>query len=167
MDTGDDAATIIGGLIRMCEVGARGLRIAAEGVTRSDASEVFTTGAQLYTNFARELEGEMRQFGGERPVAVFGGVPARRETSRIAEAVKAGDEVEIIAGCDLVGISLMDTYVGALSRQLPGRTREIIVRQYDQISETGRRIHELNTGLGGDRIIRPPRLRDEEPSGEN
>jgi len=138
-----DAISALNDLIETCHDGENGFRAAAEGLKSSQLQMLFSAYARQRSQFAVELQQEVRRLGGdaEKAGSMAGGL--HRIWANIKSVVSGGSEPEIVSEAERGEDQAVKSYREALGANLPENTRAIVARQFRQVQEAHDRIRSL------------------------
>lgn len=139
----DDVISTLNDLIETCKDGQNGFQSAMEGVRDGSLKSTFQQYAQQRAQFASELQGEVRQLGGDPEQSGTVTAALHRGWMDIKLAVKGKNEHMILAECERGEDSAVQNYEEALSKNLPTQVASIVQRQYDAIKQAHDRIRRL------------------------
>src|SRR5688500_18105391 len=136
----DDAISTLNGLIETCKDGQNGFKEAAEGVERSDLKSLFYEFSQQRSQFVGELQGLVRELGGdpENSGSVAGAL--RRGWINIKSAVTGKDDAAILNECERGEDVAKNAYKDALDEPLPANVTETVQTQYTAVQSAHDRV---------------------------
>jgi uncharacterized protein (TIGR02284 family) len=152
MADNDNVISVLNNLIETCKDGQNGFQTAAEGITRSDVKSLFYQYSQQRSQFAGELQNEVRRLGGDPEQTGSVAATLHRGWINIKSTVTGADENAVLAECERGEDSAVANYKDALADgNLPADVRAIIERQAAQVKEAHDRIRNLEraTETGG------------------
>ncbi|MGI9107893.1 MAG: PA2169 family four-helix-bundle protein [Pyrinomonadaceae bacterium] len=145
----DNVISTLNNLIETCKDGQNGFQTAAEGTTRSDLKSLFGEYAMQRSQFAGELQAEVRRLGGDPEQTGSVAATLHRGWINIKSAVTGEDDNAIIAECERGEDSAVSNYKDALNDQnLPADVRSIVERQSAQVKQAHDRIRSLERATG-------------------
>jgi uncharacterized protein (TIGR02284 family) len=139
----DDVISVINGLIETNKDGQEGFKTAADGVERSDLKSLFYEFSQQRSQFAGELQGLVRDLGGDPENSGSFSGAIHRGWMNIKAAVTGQDEQAILNECERGEDSAKGAYRSALENNLPANVRETIQNQNSSIQAAHDRIKAL------------------------
>ncbi len=143
MATTDDTISTLNNLVQTCKDGANGFRVAAEGVQTSDLRDAFTRYAQQRSQFATELQDEVRKLGGDPETSGSVAASLHRGWINIREALSGNDEKAVLNEAERGEDVAVSSYQDAMKQALPADVLSIIQRQYMQVKEAHDRVKSL------------------------
>ena len=130
-------------LIQVNKDGENGYQEAATGVATADLKDLFIRYSQQRSQFATELQDEVRKLGGDPQTAGSVAASLHRGWIDIKSAVTGRDEAAILAECERGDDNAVENYQNALKEALPTDVNSVIERQYMQVKEAHDRIKGL------------------------
>jgi uncharacterized protein (TIGR02284 family) len=130
-------------LIRTCIDGQKGFESAAENVSDLNLKRLFESYAQQRTEFATELQQELRRIGEEPTDTGHTSAALHRGVMDLKAAVRGGDEGTVISECERGEDLAVETYETALQASLPAELRSLVERQLMRIKEAHDQIRSL------------------------
>ncbi len=129
----DDVISTINGLIETCKDGQEGFKQAAEGVQNSQLKSVFYELGQQRSQFVGELQGLVRELGGdpENSGSFTGAI--HRGWINIKSAVTGQDDTAILNECERGEDVAKNAYKGALEQNLPSNIAATVQKQYTSV----------------------------------
>jgi uncharacterized protein (TIGR02284 family) len=147
----DDIISTLNNLIETCKDGQSGFKAAADGINNGELKTLFHTYSQQRSQFAAELQNEVRRLGGDPEKTGSLAASLHRGWIDIKSAVTGEDEGAIISECERGEDSAVRNYVDALADEsLPADLRSIVERQFTQVREAHDRIRALEKATGAD-----------------
>lgn len=130
----DDIISTLNGLIETCKDGQEGFKQAAEGIQNSQLKSIFYELGQQRSQFTGELQGLVRELGGdpENSGSFTGAI--HRGWINIKSAVTGQDDGAILNECERGEDSAKAEYKKALEGFLPDYMREVVQRQYEGVA---------------------------------
>lgn len=139
----DNTVSTLNDLIQTCKDGENGFTEAAQGVNSTDMKDLFVRYAQQRSQFAAELQDEVRKLGGDPETAGSMSASLHRGWIDIKSVVTGQDEAAILSECERGEDVAVRAYQNALKEALPSDANAVIERQYMQIKEAHDRIRGL------------------------
>lgn len=138
--TNDDVISILNGLIETCKDGQEGFKQSAEGITDSEIKSAFYQFGQQRSQFAGELQGLVRELGGdpEKSGTVLGSL--HRGWIDIKSILTGKDEAAILNEAERGEDVAKNNYQEALEKNLPANIRSVIETQYYSVKESHDRV---------------------------
>jgi uncharacterized protein (TIGR02284 family) len=130
-------------LIRTCIDGQNGFESAAQNVGDLNLKRLFESYAQQRTEFATELQQELRLVGEEPTDRGHATAALHRGVMEVKAAVSGGDEGAIISECERGEDLAVEAYESALGASLPNELRSLVERQFLRIKEAHDQIRSL------------------------
>lgn len=139
----DDVISIVNSLIETNKDGQEGFQTAADGIDRSDLKSLFYEFSQQRAQFAGELQGLVRDLGGdpENSGSISGAI--HRGWINIKAAVTGQDAQAILNECERGEDIAKAAYKSALENNLPANIRETIQNQYSSVLAAHDRVKML------------------------
>lgn len=132
----NETVDVLQELIETCRDGEHGFRQAAEKLTDPEIKNFFIQQSGERARFARELEDQVRAFGGEvEPYEQEGSVAGAVHRGWInLKAELGGGDGAILGAAETGEDEAKETYEEAIAdNELPSSVREIVVRQLESI----------------------------------
>jgi uncharacterized protein (TIGR02284 family) len=130
-------------LIRTCIDGQKGFESAAENVSDLNLKRLFESYAQQRTEFAAELQQELRRIGEEPTDTGHASAALHRGVMEVKAAVSGGNEGAVISECERGEDLAVEAYESALRASLPDELRSLVERQFLRIKEAHDQIRSL------------------------
>ncbi len=143
MADANSAISTLNTLIQTNKDGENGYNEAAQGVQGSDLKDLFMRYSQQRSQFASELQDEVRKLGGDPETSGSVAASLHRSWIDIKSVVTGKDEGAILSECERGEDSAVETYQNALKEALPSDVNSVIERQYMQVKEAHDRIKGL------------------------
>src|SRR3982750_1875579 len=124
------AIPVLNDLLEVGKDGENGFKTAAEGLDDEQLRLQCLQYAQQRSQFARELQDEVRQLGGEAEASGSVAGTLHRGWMNIKAAVTGKDEKAIIAECERGEDVAKESYEKALSNYAPAQIAGVLQRQY-------------------------------------
>lgn len=125
----DDVISTLNTLIETCKDGQEGFQQAAEGVERSDLKSIFYQFSQQRSQFAGELQGLVRELGGDPETSSSIAGSIHRGWINIKSAVTGRDDEAILNECERGEDVAKNAYKEALQANLPANVAEVVQTQ--------------------------------------
>ncbi len=139
----DEVISTLNNLIETSRDGQEGFREAAEGVERSDLKTFFNACSLERAGFVGELQGLVRELGGEpADDGSFAGA-IHRGWIDIKSAIAGRDDEAILAECERGEDSAKSNYNDALRQGLPENVRRVVETQAVSVRDKHDRIKAL------------------------
>ncbi|HQU84042.1 MAG TPA: PA2169 family four-helix-bundle protein [Pyrinomonadaceae bacterium] len=129
----DDVISNLNNLIETCKDGQEGFKQAAEGVQNSELKSVFYEYGQQRAQFAGELQGLVRELGGDPENSGSTAGALHRGWINIKSAVTGQDDTAILNECERGEDVAKNAYKSALEETLPANVSQIVQQQYTKV----------------------------------
>jgi uncharacterized protein (TIGR02284 family) len=129
----DDIISTLNNLIETCKDGQEGFQQAAEGVQNSQLKTLFYEFGQQRARFAGELQGLVRQLGGDPETSASTAGALHRGWINIKSAITGQDDEAILNECERGEDVAKSAYKDALEENLPSHIADFVQRQYTDI----------------------------------
>jgi uncharacterized protein (TIGR02284 family) len=139
----DAMASTLNHLIRTCLDGQNGFEAAAKDVNDPNLQRLFESYAQQRTEFAAELQQELRRLGQEAEDSGHAAAALHRGLIDVKAAVSGKDEGTVISECERGEDVAVKAYETALGSSLPDELRTLVERQFLKIKEAHDQIRSL------------------------
>lgn len=136
-------------LIGVLEDGHEGYQTASENLKHPEYSALFLTYSQQRAQFARELESQIRQHGGDEDESSIGKAAmdvigaVHRGWINLKGALTGGSNDAILNECETGDASAVKAYETALASGLPSDLTHILRTQYDSIQNAHLKVKGL------------------------
>lgn len=127
--TNDEVISTLNNLIETCKDGQDGFQQAADGVERSDLKSVFYEFSQQRSQFVGELQGLVRELGGDPETSGSIAASLHRGWINIKSVVTGKDDGAILNECERGEDVAKNAYKDALQANLPANVNEVVQRQ--------------------------------------
>jgi uncharacterized protein (TIGR02284 family) len=139
----DQPPSTLNDLIQICKDGENGFRTAAESVEDSNLRHLFESYAQQRTEFAAELELEMRRLAQDPADSGHAAAAFHRSGLDLKPGLTGRDEATVIAECEQGEDTAIRVYRKALDSDLPNDIRMTVERQFLEVNEAHAHIRSL------------------------
>ena len=129
----DDVISTINNLIETCKDGQEGFQQAAEGVQSSQLKTLFYEFGQQRARFAGELQGLVRELGGDPETSSSTAGALHRGWINIKSAITGQDDEAILNECERGEDVAKGAYKDALEENLPANVMTMVQDQYTEI----------------------------------
>ena len=134
----------INGLIETLKDGQKGFKEAAEAVKDPQLKSLFDQYSQQRSRFATELQNQAKSLGEAKPEKTSSAAGAmHRAWINLKSAATSGDDHAILAECERGEDSAVNEYKEALENGLTSSLRDIVSRQYREVTAAHDRIKNL------------------------
>ncbi len=141
--TNDNVISTLNNLIETCKDGQEGFKDAAEGIENSEMKTLFYDLSQQRSQFAGELQQEVRSLGGDPEDAGSVSGSIHRGWINIKSAVTGRDETAILNECERGEDSAIKAYKEALENDLPANISQIVTKQYEAVQTAHDKVKAL------------------------
>jgi uncharacterized protein (TIGR02284 family) len=139
----DSVITTLNNLIETCKDGQEGFQQAAEGVKDSSLKSLFYEYSQQRAQFVGDLQGLVRDLGGEAETSSSLAGALHRGWINIKSAVTGQDDAAILNECERGEDIAKNAYKDALAADLPSNVTSVIQEQATQVQQAHDRIRGL------------------------
>lgn len=139
----DSVVTTLNNLIETCKDGQEGFQQAAGGVQDSSLKSLFYEYSQQRAKFVGELQGLVRDLGGEAETSSSIAGALHRGWINIKSAVTGRDDAAILNECERGEDIAKSAYKDALAADLPSNVTSVIQEQATQVQQAHDRIRGL------------------------
>jgi len=139
----DAVRSTLNRLIRTGIDGQKGFASAAENVSDLNLKRLFESYAQQRTEFAAELQQELRRVGEEPTDTGHPSAALHRGVMEVKAAVTGRDEGTVISECERGEDLAIEAYESALEASLPDELRSLVERQFLRIKEAHDQLRSL------------------------
>ena len=126
----DDVISTLNNLIETCKDGQEGFQQAAEGVQNSQLKTLFYEFGQQRAQFAGELQGLVRDLGGDPETSASTAGALHRGWINIKAAITGQDDTAILNECERGEDVAKNAYKDALEENLPANVSSVVNDQY-------------------------------------
>ena len=144
-DTSDIRSTL-NGLIETLKDGEEGFRSSAQKLTNDEIRVQFQSLANQRASFARELQSEVTAIGGEPASSGSTAGAIHRGWIGLKSALTGNEDHAILAEAERGEDSAVKNYRDALSKDLPSDIRDVIERQFREITIAHNQVRALRDG---------------------
>jgi uncharacterized protein (TIGR02284 family) len=130
-------------LIEICKDSEQGYRTAAEIVKDADTRSLFVNYARQRAEFARDLQIEGAQIGGEPAKSGTAAGAIHRVWVDLKSALVADHDHAFLEEAERSEDAIGKNYREALSKDLPGNLRVTLEKQYVEIEQTHQSVRAL------------------------
>jgi len=141
--TNDEIISTLNDLIETSKDGDYGFKTCAEDVKDLELKQVFTAAAQRCAEGAKELQEQVRLFGGDPDKHSSVAGTLHRAWVDIKAAITGKDEQGVLEECERGEDVAKKAYEKALAKGLPDNIRSIVQRQYQGVVENHDRVRDL------------------------
>jgi uncharacterized protein (TIGR02284 family) len=139
----DSVITTLNNLIETCKDGQEGFQQAAEGVKDSSLKSLFYEYSQQRSQFVGELQGLVRELGGDPETSSSVAGALHRGWINIKSAVTGQDDAAILNECERGEDVAKSAYKDALAADLPSNVTSVIQQQATLVQQAHDRIRGL------------------------
>ena len=139
----DDVISCLNSLIETNKDGQQGFQEAADGVERSDLKSLFFEFSQQRSQFAGELQGLVRDLGGDPENSGSIGGAIHRGWINIKAAVTGKDDHAVLNEAERGEDVAKNAYKSALEKNLPANVKATIQNQYSSVQAAHDRVKAL------------------------
>ncbi len=139
----DTTISTLNNLIETCKDGQEGFKQAAEGIQRSDVKSVFYELGQQRAKFAGELQGLVRELGGDAETTSSTAGALHRGWINIKSLVTGKDDAAILNEAERGEDVAVNAYKKALEETLPANVQTIVQRQATEVKTAHDKVRDL------------------------
>jgi len=139
----DSVISTLNNLIETCKDGQEGFQQAAEGVQDSSLKSLFYEYSQQRAQFVGELQGLVRELGGDPETSSSIAGALHRGWINIKSAVTGQDDAAILNECERGEDVAKAAYKDALTADLPSNVSSVIQTQATHVQQAHDRIRGL------------------------
>lgn len=139
----ESVISTLNNIIETCKDGQEGFQQAAEGVKDSSLKSLFYEFSQQRAQFVGELQGLVRELGGEAETSSSVAGALHRGWINIKSAVTGQDDAAILNECERGEDIAKNVYKDALAADLPSNVASVIQEQATQVQQAHDRIRNL------------------------
>lgn len=131
-------------LIETCRDGQNGFKEAAENVKNPELKSFFTQASAERAQFVRELEVEVRRFGGDPEKSGSASAAVHRVWMDLKGTFTGKDDHSILAECERGEDSAVETYQEAIKKGIsPPNILTLVEQQFQNIRQTHDRVKQM------------------------
>ena len=146
----DDVISTLNNLIETCKDGQEGFQQAAEGVQNSQLKTLFYDFGQQRVRFAGELQGLVRELGGDPETSASTAGALHRGWINIKSAITGQDDEAILNECERGEDVAKSAYKDALEENLPSHIAAVVQSQYTEILAAHDQVKALRNAADDD-----------------
>jgi uncharacterized protein (TIGR02284 family) len=139
----DSVITTLNNIIETCKDGQEGFQQAAEGVKDSSLKSLFYEYSQQRSQFVGELQGLVRELGGDPETSSSIAGALHRGWINIKSAVTGQDDAAILNECERGEDIAKSVYKDALAADLPSNAASVVQEQATAVQQAHDRIRGL------------------------
>jgi uncharacterized protein (TIGR02284 family) len=139
----DQVASTLNELIQTAKDGENGFRAAGESVEDSNLRHLFESYAQQRSEFAAELQLEVRRLAQDPVDTGHAAAALHRGWMDLKAGLTGRDEASVIAECERGEDIAVANYRKALASELPADLRIVIERQFQEVQQAHDHIRSL------------------------
>jgi uncharacterized protein (TIGR02284 family) len=139
----DDVISTLNNLIETCKDGQEGFQQAAEGVQNSQLKTLFYEFGQQRARFAGELQGLVRELGGDPETSSSTAGALHRGWINIKSAITGQDDSAILNECERGEDVAKNAYKDALEENLPANVSVVVEEQYAAVQAAHDQVRAL------------------------
>jgi uncharacterized protein (TIGR02284 family) len=139
----DNTISTLNNLIETCKDGQEGFKQAAEAIQRSDVKTAFYEFGQQRAQFAGELQGLVRDLGGDPETTSSTAGALHRGWINIKSAITGQDDAAILNEAERGEDVAVNAYKKALEENLPANVQTIVQQQATQVKAAHDRVRNL------------------------
>lgn len=139
----DNAISILNNLIETCKDGQEGFKQAAEGVQASNLKSLFYELGQQRAQFAGELQGLVREMGGDPETTSSAAGALHRGWINIKSIVTGKDDTAILDEAERGEDVAKKAYKDAMAANLPANVASVVQRQGDEVIRAHDKVRDL------------------------
>jgi uncharacterized protein (TIGR02284 family) len=131
METKEEIIQLLKGLYTVCRTSEIGYREASAAMETSTSRELLKSYADQRGEFAQELQAEIRFHSGTE----YNTAPPVDSWKEIRQAIRFGDQQEIIQACERAEEAMVRVYQNALKKRVPWDVETVLQHQYADIKK--------------------------------
>jgi uncharacterized protein (TIGR02284 family) len=146
----DNAITTLNNLIETCKDGQEGFQQAAQGVQDSSLKSLFYEFSQQRAQFVGELQGLVRELGGDPETSSSLAGALHRGWINIKSVVTGQDDAAILNECERGEDVAKNAYKEALAADLPANVASTVQRQATDVQMAHDKVRALRDARNND-----------------
>jgi len=139
----DNTISTLNNLIETCKDGQEGFKQAAEGIERSDVKSVFYELGQQRAKFAGELQGLVREMGGDPETTSSTAGALHRGWINIKSVITGKDDAAILNEAERGEDVAVNAYKKALEENLPANVQTVVQQQSTEVKAGHDKVRSL------------------------
>lgn len=139
----DSIVSMLNELIETCRDGQAGFKEAADNVKSPDLKTLFNEVSAQRMQFVAELQGEVRALGGDAEKTGSTAGTLHRAWIDIKGTLSGKSDQAILNEAERGEDSGLNAYAEALKKDLPGVLRNVVLKQYENITNVHDRVKQL------------------------
>lgn len=139
----DTAISTLNNLIETCKDGQEGFKQAAEGVQASNLKSLFYEFGQQRAQFAGELQGLVREMGGDPETTSSTAGALHRGWINIKSVITGKDDAAILNEAERGEDVAKKAYKDALAENLPANAASVVQRQSAEVEKAHDKVRNL------------------------
>ena len=139
----DDVISTLNNLIETCKDGQNGFQTAAEGVQNSNLKSVFYEFGQQRAKYVGELQGLVRELGGDPENSGSVAATLHRGWINIKSAVTGQDDAAILNEAERGEDIAKNAYEKATAMSMPANVSSVLQKQYAEVKTAHDKVRDL------------------------